>query len=162
MTTFVGVDPGKSGAVAILAPGAAARVLDTPTVNVGGARQEYDVAGMVAALRIVGDVFVAVEVQHAMPGQGRTSTLATGVGFGLWWGIVQALGHRLERVRAQAGQKSMLAGLPKGKGATKGNALIRARELFPGVELVPAGCKVPRDGRADALLIAEWARRAAA
>ncbi len=41
---------------------------------------------------------------------------------------------------------------------TKGLALREAKKRFPGVRLIPDGCRVPHDGIVDSLLLAEYGR----
>lgn len=61
-------------------------------------------------------------------------------------------------VRASTWQRTMFAGLGTVKD-TKAASIARAKQLFPGVNLIPEGCKKPQDGLSDALLLAEFGRR---
>jgi hypothetical protein len=77
-------------------------------------------------------------------------------------GVLEALcvAHKLsyQLVRPQAWQKVMLAGV-EGQD-TKARSIIAAGRLFPKVSLMRTErSKKPDDGFADALLIAEYARR---
>jgi crossover junction endodeoxyribonuclease RuvC len=152
---FAGIDPGKDGAVAAVDASGIVMLCDAPTLNVEGSRRRrYDERRMAEALRACGvGVLVAIERQQAMPGQGVSSTFSTGEGFGLWKGICAGLGLIYVVVSPQVWQREM-------RGAAKGKAAsVRvARALYPLAELeTPRGRVI--DGRADALLIAEWARR---
>ena len=95
-------------------------------------------------------IFVALEAIHPFPVQGAVAAGAMMRGVGLWEGILAAYGIRVEKVSPQRWKRMMLDGRPKGKHA----AILRAREVFPRADL-PDG----KDGRADALLLAEYARR---
>ena len=150
MTAYVGIDPGKAGAWAVI--NSAGRWVAgglTPTIG-----KEYDEPGMRAAFQWLADPWVAIEKVGAMPGQGVTSMFSFGAGYGLWRGIVVGLGLSYELVRPQAWQKEMLAGMPRGK-QTKESAVQKAKQLWP---------EIPINGKkdwglADAALIAEWLRR---
>ena len=95
---YIGIDPGLSGAVGILAAdGALVALHDTPVLILStsrGSRVEYALPGMAALLRpyTASGVQVFIEESQAMPGQGISSTWTTGYGFGVWLGILGALG----------------------------------------------------------------------
>lgn len=153
---FIGIDPGLDGAVAILPDGI---LIDTPTLTVQGKgkskKREYAVASMVQTLigRASSESWCALEKIHAMPGQGVTSMFSMGVGLGLWRGILAALFIGHEEPTPQRWQKVMLDGMGKGKDASR----LRAIQLFP--QLADQLSRKKDHGRADALLLAEYARR---
>lgn len=165
---IAGIDPGKTGCLAVIeASGRCAGLFDTSVIEVRsarrtskGTRSEYDAASMAGVLRWVRNlrgpehVLVAIEQVGAMPGEGAVGAFKFGTGFGIWIGVAAALGLRIERVTPQRWRKAMLAGLPAGKGAS----LLRARELFPDQHERLARSRKDA-GPADALLIAEFARR---
>ena len=72
----IGIDPGLTGAVAVLdAHGTLKALADTPTLTLKvqrGTKQVYDVAGMAAMLRPYSglQVHVMIEESQPMPGQG--------------------------------------------------------------------------------------------
>ena len=155
---IIGIDPGLTGAVAVLPEGL---FFDTPTASVkkGSSKKVYLVAEMASFIRSFGDSsdphsHVYIEDVHAMPGQGVSSTFNFGRGFGLWEGIVAALGIPYTLITPQRWQKVMLTGLP---GKEKGASRVRAGQLFP--QLAGQLTRVKDHGRADALLIAEYGRR---
>jgi crossover junction endodeoxyribonuclease RuvC len=151
---FIGIDSGLDGAVAILPDGI---LIDTPTLTVEGKgkskKREYNVGGMVGVLRPYRVGGCALEKVHAMPGQGVTSMFSMGVGVGLWRGILTSLLVRFEQPTPQRWQKEMLDGMGKGKDASR----LRAIQLFP--HLADQLSRKKDHGRADALLLAEYARR---
>jgi hypothetical protein len=161
LNAVVGLDPGLSGALAVISiTGEPIAVYDTPTLAVttskGSHRRAYDEASMARLLSTIahdcGPILVAIEQQQAMPGQGVTSMFSLGVGFGIWLGLIAALGLPHERVRPADWKRHMVAG--KGKNAD----VLAAIRLFPSMCLYgPKGRAL--DGRADALLIAEFVRR---
>lgn len=153
---FVGIDPGLTGAVAFLP---SQQVYDTPTAEVKAGKKKRNVylpQEMTRILRVRpgGDdeIVCHLERQQAMPKQGVSSTFKIGQGFGLWEGILAALGIRYEIVGPQVWQKEML-GSVRGKDAAR----VRAQRLFP--ELTEQLAPKTKHGRSDALLIAEFARR---
>ncbi len=147
----IGIDPGLSGAVAVLSAGRAAIVFDVPTIAVGKKR-EYNVPEMADILRCWRPDHVYIEKVHSMPKQGVASSFNFGKGFGLWLGIVAALEIPHTLVTPQRWKGKMLDGQRKGKG----DARLRATQLFP--ELAGSLTRVKDDGRAEALLIAAYGR----
>lgn len=154
---FIGIDPGLTGALAAVdSDGEVVGVLDTPSVwaTTGKKRRrQYDTPEMVRAIaRLKGTNAALVAVEHVgpMPKQGVTSTFSFGYGYGLWIGIATTFNLPLERPTPQRWMREMLHGMPRGKQAS----VLKADALFPEVDLPKS-----KHGRADALLIAEWARR---
>lgn len=98
-----------------------------------------------------GDVCVAIEKQQAMPKQGVVSMFGLGRGYGIWEGLIAARYWPYTLVRPQKWKAELLDGTKKDKPAAR----IRAGQLFPLAELG----KRKDNGRSDALLIAEYARR---
>jgi crossover junction endodeoxyribonuclease RuvC len=152
----IGIDPGLNGAVAAIDEGFNVLALeDTPTVRAKG-KILYNITAMCALLRrlaLLGDPFVVLEQAQGMPGQGVSSTFSTGYGFGIWSGILGALELPYRSVRPSAWTREVLAGSP---GEGKERSIGFVMRMFPGAELVPPGCRKPRDGRADALCLAYW------
>ena len=154
---IIGIDPGLTGAVAVLPEGL---FFDTPVASVKkGGKKVYLVAEMVrifisyAVDASSPDVHVYIEDVHAMPGQGVSSTFSFGRGYGLWEGIVAALGIPYTLVSPVRWKRAMMDGMGKEKGASR----VRAGQLFP--QLADQLNRVKDHGRADALLIAEYGRR---
>lgn len=154
---IIGIDPGLDGAVAILEAGGEHMIYDTPTLTVKGAsgnRREYNLVVMASWLRPWAARSVAyIENVHAMPGQGVRSMFTMGLGVGAWMGILAALEIPVTRVTPQRWKGVMLDGMGHDKDAGR----LRAIQLFPS-----RACLFERkkdDGRADAILIAEYGRR---
>lgn len=95
---------------------------------------------------------VALEVVHAMPKQGVSSSFKFGVAYGIALSLVDRLLCPAHLVTPQKWKKDM------GLTADKRTSLKMARELWPNAPLTLQ----KHNGRAEALLIAEWARRFAA
>lgn len=157
--TVIGIDPGASGAIAVLQNGQV-QTFDTPYAKVKGGKGEYSTAGMVRLLKpfepvLPGDeaVHVVMELVHAMPGQGVTSMFNFGKGYGIWLGILSALGLPYTLVSPRTWKKVMLADM----GAEKDHARIRAQQMFPAA--AEQFTRKRDDGRAEAALLAEYGRR---
>jgi len=162
---YIGVDPGLHGAVAVLRSSKFIGVWDTPTTIVKRGKKKHTVylpASMVEVLKRIANDYgsslmesvVGLEEVHAMPGQGVTSMFSMGKGSGLWEGIITALGMPLVRIPPQRWKKEMLA---DGRGKDKQASIVRALELFP--EAASHMARKKDEGRAEAILIAEYLRR---
>ena len=141
----VGVDPGISGAIAILdAKGAAIEVYDMPVVD-----------GLVSGRLLFRSLWerrirrVIVEKVNAMPGQGVSSMFKFGRSVGVVEGVVGALGVRFSWVAPGAWKRHH--GLLR---AEKEASRRLAIEKFPCMAEKLARKKDV--GRAEALLIAEY------
>lgn len=183
MKIYLGIDPGKDGAIARMdCEGQRVELVkfyDTPTLKAGAqGKRDYDEAAMaellidlVASSREDGcEVFVAIEKQFAMPrlgvppcgkckrvpGPGITSTFETGKGYGVWLGIVAASMAPFVVVHPATWKALLMRDAPKGKDASR----MVASRTFPDV----AGSlkRVKDHNRAEALLICEYGRRVSA
>lgn len=142
---YLGIDPGKTGALAVIDPGKNfAYVVDmpeTPGELVNELALLIDDSYMLRA---------AIEKQQAMPGQGVSSTFQTGYGYGLLIGTLASLSIPFVEVRASKWKSAM--GL---QGKDKSESRKLAQSLFPAAELH----RVRDHGRAEALLLAVWLQR---
>lgn len=150
MTQFIGIDPGLNGAVACI-DGDAVWVERVPTVHLAKRRQPV-IMGMVKLLERAFyptlTSFAILEAVHSMPKQGVASSFSFGRGFGMWEGILAALGIPYQLVSPQAWKAVMLRDTDKSKGAAK----LVASRLWPALGKLT-------DGEAEALLLAEYGRR---
>lgn len=140
---FIGIDPGKSGAIAVIKN-------DGSIVTHVFDEVEYMniVCNSPGSLAIVEDV-------HAMPKQGVSSMFSFGYNKGWSVGVLSAFGC-LVRLVSPMKWKAHYGLLNCDKSAS-----VRvAQSIFPGVNLFPTKrCKKPSDGIAEALLMAEYGRR---
>lgn len=140
---FIGIDPGQTGAAALIhAEGEHLhdwQGIAPASSTIQGWRMEYNVC------------MVAIEMVHAMPKQGVTSTFNFGVNFGMWQGVLATLQMAYAFVRPQEWRKGLIT---RSDGQGKEAGLNAARRLFPDAELHLK----KHSGRADALLIALWAK----
>ena len=155
---WIGIDPGLSGAVAVIYPDGSAAVEDIPSVVVKATRRDYLAAEFAQLFTDMLDepglrVNAIIETPIAMPRQASNTTLKQGMGFGLAYGICTGLGYPVDLVAPATWKRRM--GLPSG--AAKGASRVMAGQLFPA--LVGDLKRVKDDGRAEALLLAEYRRR---
>jgi crossover junction endodeoxyribonuclease RuvC len=156
-TVIFGIDPGITGAVAILSGyGEVYGLCDAPTIQVTTGKKKRRELLPLEMAAIVGSYSTCrrlafIEWAQAMPGQGVTSMFSYGQGFGLWLGILAALGISTTKVRPRAWKKAMLEGHDA---SDKASSVARAAALFPEAKLG----KKSDAGRAEALLIAEYGR----
>lgn len=153
MRAVVGIDPGKSGGVALITPSGASG-LPMPLVG-----KEIDGRYLAQWLRRVGPELVIVEKVGAARVNGRpqggTSMFTFGTGFGKLLGVLEAVGipHRL--VTPQTWKSVVLKGTAKDKAA----AIEFVHRAYPLVDLMPGRCRTPQDGIADAVCLAEYGRQ---
>jgi len=144
---YIGIDPGQTGAIAVLAKR-----------NQGWVK-DFDDGNALAVLRAVYEepmkwqAKAAIEKVSAMPKQGVASSFKFGTNFGIWQGRLEALQIPFVFVTPQKWQKAVFDSMPRGD--RKEMSLNLARRLFPWADLN----KKKHHSRADALLIAEWLRR---
>ena len=140
MSFFMGIDPGYSGAVAVVDH--KGRIVDCIRLS----ETEHDVSEFIS--EYASDVtFAILEKVNAMPRQGVSSTFKFGTSYGFCRALLVCHRIRFETTPPGVWQKTMGC-LSKGdKKVTK----AAAQRLFPDEKVVHA--------TADAMLIAEYARR---
>ena len=153
---YIGIDPGMDGGyVVVNDEGRVVLSSKFPMVD-----KEYNINSLCHGLREVKTLYPgvkgAIEKVGAAPGQGVVSMFKFGLGTGILIGILGCLEIPFTQVRPQAWQS--VVGAPKVN--NKKTSPRVALELFPG----QLGGWLNRNGRlddgiADAVLIAEWARR---
>ncbi len=140
---YIGIDPGKGGALAVITEeNALVFPFDRKSyVNILGAMRGKQTK---CCLERVG----------AMPGQGVTSMFSFGENFGFIQGVLEANGIPYELVTPQKWKREF------GVTGDKNSAVSVCQRLFPEVPLLrtPKSRKAD-DGMAEALLMAEYARR---
>lgn len=98
-----------------------------------------------------------VEQVHAMPEQGVRSTFTFGCGYGMVRGVLAARSIPTELVTPQAWKRLVLAGYTD---KNKEAAIQYATRRFPNASLrATPRSRTSHDGLADALCLAEYARR---
>lgn len=142
---YVGIDPGKAGAVAIQ--------------YMSGEVQVYTLeSGKLISLMQSVAAFpnrCCLEEVHAMPKQGVKSMFSFGEGFGYIKGVLETCGISYQTVKPQRWKKEF--GLLN---ADKKASIAVCRRLFPDLSLRPTErSRVDNDGMAEAVLMSEYARR---
>lgn len=154
---FIGIDPGLTGACAFVEEGRV-NVVDTPVMVVQAGkknRSEFVPAAMAEILLayLTKESFAVMEKVGSMPEQGIASAFSFGRGYGMWEGILAAFKIPYTLVHPVRWKKAMLPDMGKDKDASR---LVVSR-LFPASHALVARKK--DHGRADAILLAEYARR---
>ncbi|MGM0783879.1 MAG: Holliday junction endonuclease [Pseudomonadota bacterium] len=148
---IVGIDPGQTGGIAYIdATSGTSHAMPMPLTS-----KQIDGHEIANALRGRSIDVVILEKVHAMPKQGVSSTFKFGMGFGLVVGVCEALGIPYRLVTPQAWKKVVLAGTAKDKDA----AVTFVRRAYPSIDLTPGLKRVPHDGMADAVCLAEYGRQ---
>lgn len=144
MKTYIGIDPGKSGALALLTEDGQCTVVpfhESAYITILSAASG---PSSVCCLEKVG----------AMPGQGVVSMFNFGHNLGYIEGLLQAFDIPYQLVPPQTWKKEFCVT------SDKNTSIEVCRKLFPHVCLLPtAKSRKPSDGMAEAMLLAEYARR---
>lgn len=145
MIYYLGIDPGKSGAMAVIF-----EITGEKMIIPYGEREYINLLRKLSGH----EVKTCLEHVTAMPKQGVTSMFNFGVNFGYIRGLLEAYSIPYELVRPQKWKKEFsITG-------DKNSSLDVCRRLFPDVSLRRTDkCRKDDDGMAEALLMAEYARR---
>ena len=154
---YAGIDPGKTGALAILLPDSTVVFIDVPRVKL----RNKDVPAWsdwnkhwTEMMELAGVTHVIIEDVASRPGQGVSSMFK----FGRTLGFVHAIALG---IRPQPSIEFITPTVWKGKlgllNSDKGASREKAISLFPSVE--SRLMRVKDDGRAEALLLAHYGRR---
>lgn len=141
---YIGIDPGESGAFAYVCDG------DCATYH-------WDCEMFINALKVLKErgCVACVEEVHAMPRQGVSSTFKFGKSAGYIEGVLEALRIPYQLIKPQQWKKEFSL-IKKDKVAS----IQVCKRLFPDVSLRRTDkCRTDDDGMAEALLMAEYARR---
>lgn len=151
MTLIVGVDPGATGALALLRANGSKKTIEVVDMPVGKITVGKSTRNRISP-ELLGDVvadwapFVDVayiEEVAAMPKQGVSSVFTFGQAHGMVLGAFATHGVRIVRIRPLLWQNTV-----KGRGDPR----MRALELYP--EMKDHLKRKKDEGRADAMLIA--------
>lgn len=138
---WIGIDPGKSGAIAIMAPNQKPQSIKLDAT-------ESDVFDFVASFDLT-NAKAIIEKVHSSPQMGVVSAFTFGKSYGFLLGVLTCQRISYQEITPQKWQKAMGC-LTKGdKNVTK----RKAQQLWPHLKITHAN--------ADALLIAEYCRTCA-
>ena len=152
---IAGIDPGLQGALCILSEeGTVLDLLDLPAIVVRAKPRKVELDEP-----RIRDILMEWNIRHcfmekaqAMPKQGISSTAHYMTSYGVLRGILVGLGIPSTLVSPATWKKSMM---PEMARREKGADMVRAKQLFPGLELD----RVKDHHKADAVLICEYGRR---
>ena len=102
------------------------------------------------------DALVVLEEAQSMPDQGVKSMFTTGLGRGLWEGMLAMAGVRYETVHPRTWQTTLFKGTPGGD--PKSRATEYAQRMFPMANFILPRCRKPHDGLCDAACMVLYAR----
>tara|TARA_B100000963_G_scaffold171774_1_gene149364 strand:+ start:1088 stop:1588 length:501 start_codon:yes stop_codon:yes gene_type:complete len=151
---IIGIDPGLSGAIAILQDSKVLSIFDIPVMSEGKKnKRQLNSALLVSLLRENIDnneeVAVVVEQVNAMPGQGVTSMFNFGQTFGAIKGICAALELPIFFVRPSKWKKHFDL-----INSSKDSSRTKAIEMYP--KLSKQLAKKKDVNKSDAILIARF------
>lgn len=145
---YIGIDPGKNGGFAVISGKSFVEV------------HTWDDKVFVDRMHSISKAFPTNEMRcclekvGAMPGQGVTSMFTFGTGYGFIQGVLTAYGIPYQLVPPQTWKKAFSLN------SSKQTSIEVCQKLFPSMNLMRTDrCKKPHDGMAEALLMAEYARR---
>ena len=147
MDCYIGIDPGATGAMAVIATGVGA-----PMVYDFGHSKILPQMGHISRAE---RAHAVIEKAGAMPKQGVSSTFKFGVNYGWWQGVLDAYGIPYDFVTPAKWRRVMFDSMSKDD--PKAMSLDRARRLFP--KMAEQLSRKKDHGRAEALLLAEYCRR---
>lgn len=148
MNYAIGIDPGSSGAMVVLADGEPIEWEMMPTVKLGE-KTRVNGAAVAQFLQHYPGAHVFLEKVGAMPGQGVSSMFTFGHAAGVVEGVVAALGIPYTLVTPQSWKKR--AGLLKSE---KDASRARCVQLYPSIKELHQ--KGKGQAIADAILIARY------
>lgn len=148
-TLFIGIDPGKSGGIAVI-----------DTKNGGCYAVPYsdkdllDICQDTSQSGAAEHIVCCLEKVGARPGQGVVSMFSFGQSVGYIKGVLESFRIPYQEIVPQKWKKEF------GLNSDKAASAETCRKLFPETNLLATPkCKKPHDGMAEALLMAEYARR---
>lgn len=147
MANYVGIDPGKKGALSAIGDVNKAILMPLRGKDIDGrAIRDF-------LVEVRPDV-IYLEKVHSMPAQSSQSGFSFGEAYGTVKGIIDAMEIPYQLVTPQAWKKKVLAGTKK----EKNDAIDFCRRRYPSINLIPGKCKTAQDGIADATCIAHFAK----
>lgn len=148
-TIFIGIDPGKSGGIAYI-----------NTESGICCTEPYSDKALIDLCRDESwrgnteHIMCCLEKVGARPGQGVVSMFSFGQSVGYIKGVLEAFRIPYQEITPQKWKREF------GLNSDKAASAEVCRKLFPDVSLLATPkCKKPHDGMAEALLMAEYARR---
>lgn len=154
MTTYIGIDNGLSGGIAVMKGRKLVEILPMPVVPLKAGKTEYDYHSIMELLMKYPDATVILEKAHPMPKLGTQSAFRFGMFYGVLIGMLTATKHRYHIVHAKTWQKEMFKDQPHLD--TKSASKIVAKRIFPDQTFLVGRSKKIHDGLTDAALLAYY------
>lgn len=168
---YVGIDPGKDGAIAYIKENGKKGARVVPKIG-----SEYDKHEMVKVLKDLNPTHVVLENINSHSAKGRQGAFVMGKGVAYWEMALIALKIPHTMVTPQVWQKEMWAGVKVqrkpstkkkkdgspalGSKDTKATSMVAASRLFPDFDFTPTEKATKKhDGMIDAMLMAEYCKR---
>lgn len=147
---FIGIDPGLKGGIAVLfLPSGEYRAAEMPIKL-----QHLDIQNVWNAMPAdIKNSFCVIEQLLEMPYQGVKATTKSAVNYGKVLAVLELMGISYQIVHPSKWKKQFQL-----IGKSKYESAAVAKRLFPNMEFVTARGRL-MDGMAEALLLAEYARR---
>lgn len=142
--TYIGIDPGRHGGLAVMYSDGAITVMPLKEDT------------MIVVMRTLSGIPArcCLEKVHAMPKQGVASTFTFGENYGFIKGVLECNHISYQEIPPERWKKEF------GLNSDKKKSIEVCRKLFPDVDLRPTErCRTDNDGMAEAVLLAEYARR---
>lgn len=147
---YVGIDPGAKGGYAVISKSETGQTVFAYTWD-----DTFFVMEMNALLRTGSGLVAAVEKVGARPGQGTVSMFNFGKSAGYIEGVLSGLGIPYQLVPPAKWKKEFSL-----IGKDKKASIETCRKLFPELDLKRTErCRTDSDGKAESVLLAEYARR---
>lgn len=149
---YLGIDPGKSGAFALISKECDVKILeDWPGNEVQLAQKIEDIVGI---YYVHNTILCALEHVHSMPRDAKKAAFSFGMNNGMWLQVLAC--NKISTIQVSP-QKWKNALIKKSDGEKKQGSVNVASRIFPSMAHQLVGPKGGlKDGRADALLIAYW------
>ena len=145
-TLFIGIDPGKSGGIAYIDTEQGFSFTEPYSDNA--------LIDLCSDASKGGQVICCLEKVGAMPGQGVVSMFSFGQSVGYIKGVLESFRIPYQEITPQKWKREF------GLSSDKAKSAEICGRLFPDVSLLATPrCRKPHDGMAEALLMAEYARR---
>lgn len=142
--TIIGIDPGKSGGIAVIFPNGEMECYSMPETH-------SDIARLFEEMSNYDNVCAYIELVHSMSGQGVKSVFTFGENFGFLQACLHCNYIPFEKVTPQKWQKDL--GITKSETKTKHKNKLKglAQQFYPKAKITLK--------TADAILIAYYGRK---
>lgn len=148
-TVFIGIDPGKKGGIACIDTESSIRYTVPYSDKV-----LIDMCSYESRNGNTNHIVCCLEKVSAMPGQGVVSMFSFGQSVGYIKGVLEAFRIPYQEIIPRKWKGEF------GLNANKETSFEVCGKLFPDISLLASNrCTKPHDGMAEALLMAEYARR---